>query len=478
MKIRTNLTLLTLTFIIMIIAIGSIMFLTFDSVNRETRHHNSINEMMKDMSDLSILTHEYSMYHGERMHQQWLLKYDSVATELDTAKKGEVHAEHLSILESMTSDHKILGELFSRLEASFAKKRLTEENKSKMETDVTFVLEERVVAHALMRVQNITSRAFGLSATMREEIALAQQRASLIVLFSTIGFVILSSCISFFVIRAITGPIDELVRSSDIIGKGNLKHRVDIRVKNEIGGLAAAFNQMTENLRKVTASRDELNKEIVARKEAEEELKSVNQQLRANEQQLRASDQQLRANEEQLRAEITERKKANTELRRREERFRTLLDNLPQKIFLKDRNSTYISCNENYARDLNIKPEEVAGKTDHDFYPKELADKYRVDDERIMGDKKGEDLEERYVQDGQERWVHTSKTPVENENGDVTGILGIFWDVTDRKKMEEEKEEHLRELEVFYNASTGREERIVELKKRVRELEDKLELKQ
>ena len=168
----------------------------------------------------------------------------------------------------------------------------------------------------------------------------------------------------------------------------------------------------------------------------------------------------------------------NTELRSREERFRALLKNLPQKIFLKDRNSTYISCNENYARDLNIKAEEVAGKTDYDFYPKELADKYRADDERIMGAKKGEDLEEKYIQDGRERWVHTAKTPVEDENGDVTGVLGIFWDVTDRKKMEEEKEEHLHELEVFYKASIGREERIVELKERVTHLEDKLEEKQ
>ncbi len=51
-----------------------------------------------------------------------------------------------------------------------------------------------------------------------------------------------------------------------------------------------------------------------------------------------------------------------------ESKYKTLLENLPQKIFLKDTNSVYISCNENYARDLKIKAEDIAGKTDYDFF--------------------------------------------------------------------------------------------------------------
>ncbi len=165
----------------------------------------------------------------------------------------------------------------------------------------------------------------------------------------------------------------------------------------------------------------------------------------------------LRANEQRLRAETAEREKANTELRRREERFRTLVENLPQKIFLKDKNSVYMSCNENYARDLKTKPDEIVGKADYDFYPKELAEKYRADDKRIMGSKKGEDLEEKYIQDGQERWVHTVKVPVRDENGNITGILGIFWDITERKKVDDalrkqthDLAERVKELDCLY----------------------------
>jgi PAS domain S-box-containing protein/prepilin-type N-terminal cleavage/methylation domain-containing protein len=111
------------------------------------------------------------------------------------------------------------------------------------------------------------------------------------------------------------------------------------------------------------------------------------------------------------------RKQAEEALRGSENYYRTLVENLPHKIFLKDKNSVYLSCNENYSRDLKIRPDEIMGKTDYDFYPKELAKKYRADDKRIVESGKTEDIEERYIQDGKEVIVHTVKTPVKDEKG-------------------------------------------------------------
>lgn len=154
--------------------------------------------------------------------------------------------------------------------------------------------------------------------------------------------------------------------------------------------------------------------------------------------------------------DITEQKNADEKLRSSENKYRTLLENLPQKIFFKDKNSVYISCNEHLARDLNITPDEIAGKTDYDFFHKELAEKYRTDDEKIMKSGRTEDIEEEYIQDGQNVSVHTVKTPVRDGNGNIVGILGIFWDVTERKKAQEalrESEERYRTL--FESASEG-----------------------
>jgi PAS domain S-box-containing protein len=143
-----------------------------------------------------------------------------------------------------------------------------------------------------------------------------------------------------------------------------------------------------------------------------------------------------------------------------ENRYRTLLENLPQQIFHKDRDSVYVSCNENYARALKIKPEEIVGKTDYDFFPEKLAEKYRADDRRIMASAKTEELEDKYLQDEEEAWVRTVKTPIIGEKGSITGILGIFGNITERKRTEEalqQRTHHLgkrvRELTCLYGIS-------------------------
>ena len=144
--------------------------------------------------------------------------------------------------------------------------------------------------------------------------------------------------------------------------------------------------------------------------------------------------------------DVTEYRQTVDALRKSENKYRTLLENLPQKIFLKDRSSVYVSCNENFAKDFNIKAEEIAGKNDYDIAPRELAEKYREDDKRIIESGETKDFEERYIQQGQEAIVHTVKTPVKDEQGNVVGILGIFWDITGQKRMEQRDNEHRAEL--------------------------------
>jgi PAS domain S-box-containing protein len=145
-------------------------------------------------------------------------------------------------------------------------------------------------------------------------------------------------------------------------------------------------------------------------------------------------------------ADITGRKRMERELAQaKENQYRTLIENLPQKVFLKDRNSVYLSCNEHYARDLKIRPEEIAGKTDHDFFPTYLAEKYRNDDKKVMESGKTESWEEEYhvigdyLKGSQKSFIRIVKAPVLDNAGRVTGVFGLFWDITEQKMLETEK---------------------------------------
>jgi PAS domain S-box-containing protein len=108
-----------------------------------------------------------------------------------------------------------------------------------------------------------------------------------------------------------------------------------------------------------------------------------------------------------------------------------------KRIFQKDINSVYIWGNEKYASDLNIKPKEIIGKSDFDFYPEKLAQKYQKDDEDLIKQGKIKDSEEEYNIQGRKILVHAIRIPTINKNGEVTGILGIFWDIAEEKNVKE-----------------------------------------
>jgi sigma-B regulation protein RsbU (phosphoserine phosphatase) len=147
--------------------------------------------------------------------------------------------------------------------------------------------------------------------------------------------------------------------------------------------------------------------------------------------------------------DITQRKQTEESLRNSEALYHSLVEAIPQNIFRKDTQGKFIFANQHFCQALGIKLEDVVGKTDFDFFPAELAEKYRRDDWRVM--ETGEpftNIEEHQPSGGQRSFVQIVKTPLYEASGRIIGLQGMFWDITKQRQMEE----NLRRSEELYHS--------------------------
>jgi diguanylate cyclase (GGDEF)-like protein/PAS domain S-box-containing protein len=135
--------------------------------------------------------------------------------------------------------------------------------------------------------------------------------------------------------------------------------------------------------------------------------------------------------------DITEMRQAEQQLQLREQYQRALLDNFPYLVWLKDADSRFLAVNKALARVWHQdSPESMVGKTDFDFSPPELAERYRADDLDVLRSGKPKNVEEPHVQGDRLTWIETYKSPV-TLHGEVIGTVGFARDITERKQAEE-----------------------------------------
>ncbi len=148
---------------------------------------------------------------------------------------------------------------------------------------------------------------------------------------------------------------------------------------------------------------------------------------------------ELRRHLVELARSIEEHKQTEDRLRNSEAFYQTLVDTLPQNILRKDAEGCFTFANKKFCHSVGKPLNEILDKTDFDFFPKEMALKYQRDDARVMNTLENLDTVEAHVTPtGDKLFVHVLKTPLYDAVGRVIGIQGIFWDVTQRKKTEEE----------------------------------------
>jgi PAS domain S-box-containing protein len=138
--------------------------------------------------------------------------------------------------------------------------------------------------------------------------------------------------------------------------------------------------------------------------------------------------------------DITEKVQSEESIRRERILLRTLIDNLPDGIYIKDKFSRKLIANPVDVKTVGCKSEEeVIGKTDFDLFPKEIAEKFYKDDQSVINTGTPVVNREEYFidQEGKKRWLLTSKLPFRDEDNNTIGLIGIGHDITERKEAEE-----------------------------------------
>lgn len=119
--------------------------------------------------------------------------------------------------------------------------------------------------------------------------------------------------------------------------------------------------------------------------------------------------------------------------------LRTLIDRVPDFVYAKDRESRFVLSNEAHAQDTGARDQKsLLGKTDFDFFPRDLAQGYFNDEQELL--RTGKSLvnqeEQHSGPGGKALWMSTTKIPMRNDQGDIVGLVGISRDITERKEYE------------------------------------------
>ena len=147
--------------------------------------------------------------------------------------------------------------------------------------------------------------------------------------------------------------------------------------------------------------------------------------------------------------DITARKRSQIALRESEARLRTLVDTLPELVWLKDPDGAYLACNPRFEQFFGAREAEIVGRTDHDFLPAWKADYFRARDLDAIaaGGPTVNEEEITFASDGHCELLQTIKTPVFDDTGRLVGVLGVGRDITQLRRSEEELRAHRDHLE-------------------------------
>jgi PAS domain S-box-containing protein len=119
-----------------------------------------------------------------------------------------------------------------------------------------------------------------------------------------------------------------------------------------------------------------------------------------------------------------------------EQRLQAILDNSPAVIFLKDLQGRHLLVNRRFEELFHITSEKALGRTDHDLFPAEIADRFQANDRAVVAAGKPLEIEEYAPHDDGVHTYLSMKFPLTAPDGTVSGVCGIATDITERKQLD------------------------------------------
>lgn len=387
MKIRTQSIITTVLFGIVLAVIAVSLAVTDRQVDRLNQQEGIALEVERAASDLSYLSNDYLLYGESQQRARWLARFASISEQV--AQLDPPSPEQKAIVDNIKANQ-------ARLSAVFAEVASTIENvkSSTAAPDIAFVQ----VSWSRLQVQDqeMVFNASLLWSRMNDEEDRVRQE-NLWLVFALVGAFGIYLVANYWTIyRRALSAIAALHAGTRVIGSGNLNYVIPVQHKDEIGELARAFNQMTSDLKHVTATKQELTQEIAERELAEQRV------------------------------------------RESEQKYRSIIETANEGIWITDHESKTILVNRRMSEMIGYTQDEIMGKPFGDFID---PDQVRQADERHTAREQG--ISEQYEfplrrKDGTLLWTIVSSSPLMDGSGRVIGHLGMYTDITKRKHAEEE----------------------------------------
>jgi C4-dicarboxylate-specific signal transduction histidine kinase len=248
------------------------------------RNQVMLDKIVRSIFQFELLKNQYFQSHSPVILSDWELKYSELGIYLPLNTKdldilhGHQHSpRHIEIIQRIAKNYRKLGSIFSTIKT----RTVSRKTLGGLSVDLGLVMDEMI------------NDGFAILDENNREIAAVQSRGTMLAFVALFCMLLISTLVILLVFRKAIYPLEKMIQTIREISPGDLHVRLEEKGGGELVELARCFNRMTENLSRVTTSRDTLDKEIHKRIVAQEKLKQAFQELQGVHNDLKASQDQL-----------------------------------------------------------------------------------------------------------------------------------------------------------------------------------------